>query len=329
MGTFFPTGSATPAQPENDHGAAVDETICFITQQSNDNIANNDDVDGGPTILASPPMTLNGDEAFISYARWVFGNGAGITDSLVTQISDDGTTWITVASSSHTNGQWEAHSFKVSDYLSPGVNVWARFVASDLPNDSVFEAGIDDVRASKVICAATCVSQADCDDGNPCTGEETCVGGYCQAGSPPGCPTGRCCLPTPNAVCGEACCDTDVFSCTGAGGDYGGDGSGCELTPLCVADAECDDADACTCHRCAGGCCTAMPIEYGNVNCAGPANAADLDDVLCALDGFGNQAFCPHADIDPPCSGDGVINLDDLLAVLDAFGGLDPCGCEP
>ena len=51
----------------------------------------------------------------------------------------------------------------------------------------------------------------------------------------------------------------------------------------------------------------------------------DLDDVLCAIGGFGKPDDCPGADFAPPCTKDGLIDLDDIRAVIAAFGGADPC----
>lgn len=89
------------------------------------------------------------------------------------------------------------------------------------------------------------------------------------------------------------------------------------------------DAQVCNCET-YGGCyqCMSTPVEYGNVDCAGPP-VPNLDDILCTLGGFGDFLSCPNADLAPVCTGDGIINLDDILAVLAAFGGADPCGCNP
>lgn len=98
----------------------------------------------------------------------------------------------------------------------------------------------------------------------------------------------------------------------------------------CVGDAACSHLhiSACGCAQCSDDVCSTVPIAYGNVNCAGPANQVNLDDILCTIQGFANFGNCPNSDISP-CSGNQVINLDDLLAVLSAFGGSNPCGCTP
>lgn len=95
----------------------------------------------------------------------------------------------------------------------------------------------------------------------------------------------------------------------------------------CVLADDAPDA-VCTFDRCVSGFCTQEPIEYGDVNGAGP-NTPNLDDILCCLSGFSDFNACPNADIRPICSGNDIINLDDILGVLAAFGGADPCGCAP
>jgi hypothetical protein len=85
--------------------------------------------------------------------------------------------------------------------------------------------------------------------------------------------------------------------------------------------------NVCTCDRCVNSVCTHTPIHYGNINCAGPVNQVNLDDILCVLAGFANFSSCPNGDTHPACMGNNVINIDDILAILAAFGGADPCNC--
>lgn len=150
---------------------------------------------------------------------------------------------------------------------------------------------------------------------------------------------------------GDACdlCPTDYLKVTpgecGCGvsdSDYDGDGliycnDPCPLDPLnncstvaCFMNSQCasfDDNNSCTCVTCHVGLgfCVPDPVSFGNVNCMGPSNA-NLDDILCVLQGFANFASCFNGDI-APCGGNNVINLDDILFVLNAFAGGNPCGC--
>ncbi len=154
----------------------------------------------------------------------------------------------------------------------------------------------------------------------------------CQYGSGGvGCcslPSGACCGFHSNVftVLNQPCIQVQESTCESLGdGTYLGDGVACP--PSCTNGGDCpSDLNACTCETCSG-CCRNTTVRYGNVNCAGPANAVDLDDILCCLGGFSNAANCRNADIHPPCAGNGIINLDDVLSVLNAFSGADPCGC--
>lgn len=100
-----------------------------------------------------------------------------------------------------------------------------------------------------------------------------------------------------------------------------------ETVSATAGSVDCHDNDVCTCDGCSGGYCEFKPIRYGNVDCAGPPNQANLDDILCILAGFANFVACVNGDIHPACTGNNVINLDDILGVLGAFAGNDPCGC--
>lgn len=272
VGTFFPTGSSTPAQPENDFGQAADQLFCYVTQQSNDAVASNDDVDGGPTILNSPVIDLEGTDAYISYARWAFWSAAGVQDFLATEVTNNGTTWVTVSSTSSTGGDWEPQSFRVSDYVQPSANVRVRFVANDTPNDSVLEAAIDNFLVTRLVCPASCGIAEDCDDGLFCNGAEVCNAGTCGPGVSP-CP--NLCDETADACVdcfGNSDCDDGLF-CNGAetcnAGSCQAGTDPCAALGLtcdenidactgCVTNANCDDGLFCNGSEvCAGGVCTA------------------------------------------------------------------------
>ena len=72
--------------------------------------------------------------------------------------------------------------------------------------------------------APGCVSDADCDDGSPCNGAETCHFGDCAPGTPVDC-----------SSFADACHDAACDDATGA----------CDVWPL-PAPTPCDDGDACT-----------------------------------------------------------------------------------
>jgi hypothetical protein len=78
-----------------------------------------------------------------------------------------------------------------------------------------------------------CAGDGDCDDGDACTGVETCVDGACEGGTPVACDDGRACNGV--AACADGVCQPaapldcdDAERCTDDGCD---DASGCQHTP--------------------------------------------------------------------------------------------------
>ncbi|HRW54972.1 MAG TPA: FG-GAP-like repeat-containing protein, partial [Phycisphaerae bacterium] len=273
IGTFFPDGSTTPAQPENDFGAAAQETHCYITMQqpAGSSASGVSDVDGGPTTLTSPVFDLSGTDASITYARWFFCNSQGTAteDSLVTEISNGGP-WVLVDETFGTGGVWEAVSLNVSDYVTPTATVRIRFRTQDNPNDSITEAGIDSVTVGRLICPVACVDNTDCDDGIACNGAEFCLDDICHDGASP--------CEAPMDLCNES---TD--ECV-----------------ECLGDGDCDDGDFCNgVETCVGGVCqpgvppcnAGLTCDEVNDMCVGCLTDGDCDD--------GN--FCNGAEV---CGGD-------------------------
>lgn len=285
IGTFFPTGSLTRAQPENDFGAPAAETKCYITmQQPTGSVdARDSDVDGGPTILTSPVFDLSGTDASITYSRWFFCDleGEAGEDALVTEVSNGGP-WVLVDQTTGTGGVWEAISFDVSDYVTPTATVQVRFRTEDSPNDSVTEAGIDSFTVGRLLCPVPCTDNSECDDGIACNGVEMCVDDFCQAGvSPCDDPTGLCDEQTDSCVecLGDGDCDDGVY-CNGAETCNGGvcqPGSPpcpgnltCdEATDSCVGclnDGDCDDGNFCNGVETCGADNTCVPATVGVKN---------------------------------------------------------------
>ncbi|MFW5875241.1 MAG: hypothetical protein ACOCXM_00760, partial [Myxococcota bacterium] len=108
------------------------------------------------------------------------------------------------------------------------------------------------MRARFVREEAACTTDADCDDGDPCNGSETCdlIADECQSGTPPtcddgiacttdGCDSEQGCTHTPD----DSVCD-DGDACNGA--------ETCDPTEGCQSGAalDCDDGDACTVDSC-------------------------------------------------------------------------------
>ena len=126
---------------------------CWLTG----NRSGNSDVDGGPTRLTSPIYDLSSaDEANISYARW-FTNDDGDGDRLDVHVSNDGgVSWTLVESVAGQAPEWITSEFRVADYVAPTSQVRLRFSATDNPNDSVTEAGVDALSIFTVSCGDVC-----------------------------------------------------------------------------------------------------------------------------------------------------------------------------
>jgi len=141
----IPIGGGERGDPPTDYDGSGK---CYVT----DNVPGNSDVDGGPTMLISPTIDASGgEEVFISYARW-FTNDNRDIDRLDVHVSnDDGNSWVLVESVPDTAG-WIYTGFKVSDFVTPTSQMKVRFSASDNPNNSVTEAGIDAFKAVMVEC---------------------------------------------------------------------------------------------------------------------------------------------------------------------------------
>jgi len=117
------------------------------------------DLDLGPTRLTSPSIQLGGEDAVISLRYWFFCNDAGNPveqDTLSISLSGDGgTTWssnsttLQITSSAST---WREISFPVSSVMPPPQAVMIRVSVNDTPNNSVTEAGVDQIRIDRPYC---------------------------------------------------------------------------------------------------------------------------------------------------------------------------------
>lgn len=93
----------------------------------------------------------------------------------------------------------------------------------------------------------TCTTNAQCSDGNVCTGTETCVAGACQAGTPLTCDDGNQCT-TNSCNPTSGCIYPDNGLCCTSAADCN-DGSSC-TTDSCVSQL-CQNVDNGSCNQCA------------------------------------------------------------------------------
>ena len=143
----------TVAQPEYDRSPDAGE-MCFVTGQHFGGDPGTNDVDEGPWRLTSPLVEVNGYDAVIEYARWFYWDGAGVEDFLVAELSKDGGASWTLLETVSATGGWQKRSFQLSEvWPEPVQALQLRFSAADQPNDSLTEAGIDDVTLRTRRCA--------------------------------------------------------------------------------------------------------------------------------------------------------------------------------
>ncbi len=150
------------ANPEDDF--SVVGVNCFATQNGAvGGAAGLSDVDDGPTRLVSPVIDLSGAASgLFTYARWCY-SANGSPDLLVTEVSNDnGETWTRVDQTPTTHG-WKVASFVLPATVPPTSTMRVRFSIADSPNDSLTEAGIDEVFVYALVCP-TPPCYANCDD---------------------------------------------------------------------------------------------------------------------------------------------------------------------
>jgi hypothetical protein len=109
--------------------------------------AGTDDVDNGKTTLLSPLFDLSATgPAVLSYARWYADATVG-DDVLAVSISNDGgASWMPLESVTGNVAGWSRPEFQLAQLLPQTDRMRLRFVAADEPNNSLVEAGIDDLQ---------------------------------------------------------------------------------------------------------------------------------------------------------------------------------------
>jgi len=141
-----------PVQPENDNSPVG--TLCYVTGQGPvGGGPATADLDGGPTVLRSPAIDLSAPNTIftLSYARWLYSNGG---DQMVVEISNnDGSNWTIIETvTGNTAASWVTRTWDVASLIQPTAQMRLRFRASDNPNNSTTEAGVDDVFIVQRLC---------------------------------------------------------------------------------------------------------------------------------------------------------------------------------
>lgn len=142
-----PIGTSSSGQPANPAADATPGpgTLAFITGNGGGG-AGDDDVDNGKTTLLSPIFDLSGTgPAILSYARW-YADLSTADDALQIDLSNDGgQSWAGVETVIGVQNSWTTVEVFIEEVLPQTSTMQLRFVAEDDPNNSVVEAGVDDL----------------------------------------------------------------------------------------------------------------------------------------------------------------------------------------
>ncbi len=133
-----------PVNPEND-ATPGGGLRCYATGNGSPSVGV-DDVDEGPTTLISPAFDLSGvASASLRYQRW-FADLTTVDDALEVALSDDGgASWTPLETVTGNQNSWNERAFEVEDFVSLTDDVRVRFVAADVPNNSLVEAAVDEL----------------------------------------------------------------------------------------------------------------------------------------------------------------------------------------
>lgn len=141
----IPQGDGTRGDPTSDYDGSGQ---CFVTGLA----GGDNDLDGGPTRLISPPFALSqASNPHLRYARW-FKNDDLDEDRLDVEVSNNfGANWTLLESVPDSRG-WTVKTYRLKNFFTPSQGVRLRFNAADQPNNSTTEAGVDAVLIFDLSC---------------------------------------------------------------------------------------------------------------------------------------------------------------------------------
>lgn len=146
----LPSGTGLFSEPTSDFDGSGQ---CFMTGGSTPG----DDIDGGPTRLWSPAISMSAAEnPVIQYARW-FTNSNLDEDRLLVELANDSAVSFVESESVENSDGWVQKNVHLKDvFQAPGA-VRIRFSVADNPNNSRTEAAIDAVLFLDIACAQDCL----------------------------------------------------------------------------------------------------------------------------------------------------------------------------
>lgn len=127
--------------------------ICWVTDNDAGNSCNSD-VDEGTTILTSPIYDMS-DGGEFSFDYWYSDIPTGEVngDTWVVEASTNGgSTWTTLRSSTSVAGAWRSDTIVVGDEIGVSSTMRFRFIADDVGQQNVIEAGLDNIRITQFVC---------------------------------------------------------------------------------------------------------------------------------------------------------------------------------
>jgi hypothetical protein len=144
----IPVGDGTRGDPTDDYDGSGQ---CYLTA----NRAGNSDVDGGPTMLISPVLDMGGmTDPVCRYARW-WSNDDQDADPFDVEVSNDGgANWVLIERVTNIGvpTTWIFREVHLTDFTTLTDQMQIRFSATDNPNNSVDEGGVDAVTIFDVEC---------------------------------------------------------------------------------------------------------------------------------------------------------------------------------
>jgi len=173
-------GMGRLSNPEDD--TSPSGAVCWVTgngELTGRKDENNNDVDGGPVILLSPPFGRQHMLSLtLSYDRWYYDVDSG--NRLRVEVSNDGgLSWSVLENLIFGEGGWRSMTWDLFALLPPTDDMRLRFWAEDDFADDPVEAAVDEVRAEGV--------WVDCQDWAPPPMQApNPVGATLRAGPDPG-----------------------------------------------------------------------------------------------------------------------------------------------
>jgi hypothetical protein len=142
----LPADDGTEGDPLSDYDGSGQ---CYLTG----NFPGNSDVDGGPTMLISPMLDLgDAENPVVRYARW-WSNDDLDGDPFDVEVSNDGgQSWALIERAADIPPGWIERTAYLTDYTTPSSQTLVRFSATDVPNNSKTEGGLDAVTVFDLGC---------------------------------------------------------------------------------------------------------------------------------------------------------------------------------